>query len=184
MALGLLATIHCGKGSAPRAGAVAGDDPPGEELREEPMEPREAEAWDRAKDGDDDDRMRLADRLSCAGLREHADDPRFRSTAIRAMAFCGDFSELPWLAAVATESGDTEGADALATVVEQAARPRRATDPEDAEELHAGCTALLALSRTLGAPRGRRVVAIRALRMLADRGCVRASDIPVDLDAK
>ena len=42
---------------------------------------------------------------------------------------------------------------------------------------------LLALARATGQSKARRVNAIRALRMLADRGCVRRADIPVDFDA-
>ena len=65
-----------------------------------------------------------------------------------------------------------------------AARPRRATDPEDADELHAGCGALLSLARSASRSRERRVLAVHALRMLAERGCVRRADIPTDPDAK
>jgi hypothetical protein len=148
------------------------------------MDPMEAEAWARAQSGADEDRMRLADLVGCEGLRERADVPAQRSIAIRAMHFCSDFSELPWLASVAASGRDDEAADALDAIVDQAARPRRPTDPEDAQELFAGCQSLLDLSRSSGQPRARRVVAVRALRMLSDRGCVKRADIPSDLDAK
>ena len=147
------------------------------------MDPQEAQAWDRAKDGDDDDRMRLADRVGCTGLRERASETARRPTAIRAMAYCGDFSELPWLTSIAASGDETEALEALDAMVDQAARPRRATDPEDAAELSAGCRALLALSRDEGQSRARRVIAIRALRMLAPRGCVKREEIPTEFDA-
>jgi hypothetical protein len=148
------------------------------------MDSREGEVWARAQDGGDDDDIRLADLVGCTGLRERAQDPRLRPTAVRAMAHCQDFSELPWLADLGTHGGDAEAIAALDSVVEQAARVRRATDPEDADELHEGCGALLALAHTTTAPAPRRVRAIRALRMLSDRGCVKRADIPADLDAK
>jgi hypothetical protein len=100
------------------------------------------------------------------------------------MQYCRDFSELPWLAEVATTGSDEEAKEALDAVVELAARPRRATDPEDADELHTGCGALLELARGAERPRVRRVMAIRALRMLSERGCVKKAEIPTELDAK
>ncbi len=195
----LVAFINCGKGAAPaspvtsapssggsaaardsREADAAADDDAGE-----PMGAREGEAWARAQDGgDDDDELRLADLVGCTGLRERAEDARLRRTAVRAMAHCPDFSELPWLAALGAHGADGEALEALDSIVQQAARVRRATDPEDADELHDGCGALLALARTTDAPAPRRVRAIRALRMLSDRGCVKRADIPADLDVK
>jgi hypothetical protein len=195
--LALLASIHCGKGatSAPTASTTStttasgsdaahaaeagGDDDAGE-----PMDARESEAWGRAQDGGDDDDIRLADLVGCVGLRERAQDSRLRRTAVRAMAQCQDFSELPWLADLATRGSDADALEALDAIVTQSARVRRATDPEDADELHEGCGELLALAKTATQPAPRRVRAIRALRMLSERGCVKRADIPGDLDAK
>jgi hypothetical protein len=101
------------------------------------------------------------------------------------MAYCRDFSELPWLVGVATQSRKgAEGTDALEAIVELAAHPRLAVDPEDAAELREGCQALVTLSRAAGQAKEHRVLAVRALRMLAERGCVNRADIPVDFDAK
>jgi len=149
-----------------------------------PIDGREAEAWSRAQDGGDDDDLRLADLVGCSGLRERAATTALRSTALRAMAYCRDFSELPWLAEVGTRGSDADALGALDAVVDQSARVRRATDPEDADELHTGCAALLDLAKAADRPAARRVRAIRALRMLSDRGCVKRADIPTDLDAK
>jgi len=149
-----------------------------------PMDAREADAWARAKEGEDEDRMRLADLVGCQGLRERAQGPTLRATAIQSMAFCPDFSELPFLTEVATKGNDNEASAALDAILEQASRPRRATDPEDAEELNVGCSTLLALARSADRPKPRRVKAIDALRMLADRGCAKSADIPSNLDAK
>ncbi len=184
--------VHCGKGGAPAApgsaaGATAkaqGSDAALEEDAGEPMDSREADAWSRAGDGGDDDDLRLADLVGCEGLRERAAALRLRRIAVRAMAYCRDFSELPWLADIGAHGADVEAIEALDAIVEQAARVRRATDPEDADELHSGCAALLALSRAAEKPAPRRVRAIRALRMLSDRGCVKRADIPAELDAK
>jgi hypothetical protein len=196
--LALLAAVHCGKGAAPASptpsaasasGSAAARDPREveagvDEDAAEPMGSQEGEAWARAQDGGDDDDIRLADLVGCTGLRERAGDTRLRRTAVRAMAHCQDFSELPWLAGLGARGADGEAIEALDAIVQQAARVRRATDPEDADELHEGCGALLSLAHTAEAPAPRRVRAIRALRMLSDRGCVKRADIPVELDVK
>jgi len=189
--------LGCGKSTAPSASMPSSSVPSAatadgattaavDDAGVPPMDAREASLWTAAgaKDADPEDLARLADLTGCTGLRERADDATRRMTALRAMQYCGDFSELPWLAEVATAGKDDEARAALDSAVELAARPRRATDPEDADELHAGCGALLELAKGAERPKERRVGAIRALRMLVDRGCVKKADIPTDLDAK
>ena len=178
----LAAVTACSKSSAQGGSTTSASD--GVEEVHAPMEPMEAEAWARAVSGVDEDRMRLADLVGCDSLRERADVPAQRSTAIRAMSFCTDFSQLPWLASIASTGRDDEAADALDSIVDQAARTRRPTDAEDGQELSAGCQSLLELARAPRQPRARRVMAVRALRMLSDRGCVKRAEIPADLDAK
>jgi hypothetical protein len=156
----------------------------GAEVDAGPMDDREEQAWAQADAGEPQELMRLSDLLGCETLRERASIPSLRTSAVRAMAYCPDFSELPWLADVAAGVRDDDAIAALGAIVDLAARPRHATDPEDADELHAGCGALLALARAPDRPRPRRVLAIRALRMLAERGCVARTDIPNDLDAR
>jgi hypothetical protein len=188
----VLAAIDCGKSppqnvSVPSATAAAsvavagtasaGDDAGGA------MDSREQAQWAMAKESEPEELARLARLVGCEGLRERADSPDLRITAARAMQFCSDFSELPWLAQLAAGASDDEARAALESVVELAARPRKATDPEDADELHTGCAALLDLAKSADRPKDRRVLAIRALRMLAERGCVKRADIPTDLDA-
>jgi hypothetical protein len=146
------------------------------------MDPREADEWARAGAGDEDSLIRLADHLGCDGLRDRAQQAALRTLALRAMGRCSDFSELPWLADLAATGSDEDAMEALAAIVDEAARPRRATDPDDAEELSEGCAKLLTLAKATDRPRVRRANAIRALRMLTDRGCVRRAEIPVDLD--
>jgi hypothetical protein len=148
------------------------------------MDAREAAQWGAAQQGDPEELMRLEDLVGCEGLRERADEPSRRVTALHAMQYCQDFSELPWLVDFATDGADADAKAALETIGAMAARTRRATDPEDADELHRGCGALLSLARSASRPRDRRVLAIHALRMLAERGCVRRADIPTDVDAK
>jgi hypothetical protein len=128
--------------------------------------------------------MRLADLIGCVGLRARAAQSELRSTAIRSMAFCDDDSELSWLATVTATADGPDGDEALVAVVEIAARPRRSIDAEGAEEVRGACRTLLAFARDRARAKARRVLAIRALRMLADRGCVPAAEIPADLDAK
>jgi hypothetical protein len=132
-------------------------------------DPRVEELWDRAGDGETDDLARLADREGTDGLVERASR---------------DLAALPFLAEVAAKGSDGEAEAALSSASQIAAEPRRATDPEDALELHEGCAALLAVARDVARPKPRRVGAIRALRMLAERGCVKREEIPTDLDVR
>jgi hypothetical protein len=148
------------------------------------MDAREAAQWGAAVQGSPEEQMRLVDLVGCAGLRERASARDLRATAISAMQYCPDFTELPWLAELAADKSDTEARAALEAIDELAARRRHATDPEDADELRAGCSALLALAKSTARPRERRVLAVRALRMLSERGCVRREDIPKDVDVK
>jgi hypothetical protein len=149
-----------------------------------PMDARESAQWAAARDGDPEESMRLVDLVGCAGLYDRAASAELRPTALLAAQYCPDFSELPWLAQVGTEGSDVDARAALGSAVELAARPRRSVDPEDADELHAGCAGLLSIARATERPRERRVLAIRALRMLVEYGCVAKSDIPTDLDAR
>jgi hypothetical protein len=147
-------------------------------------DPRVEELWDRAGDGETDDLARLADREGTDGLVERASRPAERMTALRALGYTGDLAALPFLAEVAAKGSDGEAGAALSSAAQIAAEPRRATDPEDALELHEGCAALLAVARDVARPKPRRVGAIRALRMLAERGCVKREEIPTDLDVR
>ena len=187
--LGLLAGADgCRKKPPPEASVaslLSSADPESESQGSpNPMDSAEAALWAAAKDGEPEDFMRLSQRIGCPGLRERAEVSGLRLTAVRAMEFCHDFAELPWLADLASTSADTVAQAALSAIDALAALPRRPQDPEDAEELRAGCDALLRFARTAGANKDRRIEAVRALRMLADRGCVRRSDIPTDVDAK
>ena len=125
-----------------------------------------------------------ADRVGCDGLHEGAARASDRLTALRAAQFCDDFSELPWLAQVGEDGSDADARAALDAAVELAARPRRSVDPEDADDLHVGCTTLLGLALAPDRPRERRVLAVRALRMLSEYGCVKRGDIPIDFDSR
>jgi hypothetical protein len=181
--------LQCGKATPPKASAAAGE---AAVIAEAPaadaavvIDESEQAAWNEAADGGDPaELLRIARRLSCEDLRARASLAGLRLLAVRAMAYCPDFTELPWLAETATTGPDDVAGEALDSILEQAARPRRAVDPEDAEELRAGCTALLALARAQDRPRIRRIRAVAALRMLSERGCVSRADIPSDVDAK
>ena len=192
LAFAVLAAVDCGKGSTPAVSAIASASGSAaasgcvacDDAGVVAMDPQEADAWTRAKEGDEDDRVRLADLVGCGGLEDGAARADLRMTAIQAMAYCRDFTELPWLAGIAAGDDESQALAALDSIVDLAARPRRAVDPEDADELHGGCAALLALARAPERSRDRRVLAVRALRMLVDRGCVKSADIPTDVDAK
>ena len=184
----------CGKGKSPDAAvpsanssapATAVGDRTGDAGDDaESVDPREAAQWAAAHDGEPEELMRLADLVGCEGLEQGAAHPELRGTALQAMQYCRDFSELPFLSQVGIDGSDDDAHAALASAVALAARPRRSVDPEDADELHTGCATLLSLARGLERPRERRVLAIRALRMLSEYGCVKRADIPADLDAR
>jgi hypothetical protein len=152
-----------------------------------PLDGMALDLWARAKDGEADDLARLANREGGGGLVTRASaEPAWRLTALRAMAYAeepGVFAEFPWLTRAAKGADEAEANAALESVIDIAARPRRAVDPEDAAELREGCNTLLALAKDAQSPRARRISSIRALRMLVDRGCVKDADIPTDLDA-
>jgi len=184
-----LVCVGCGRGPRANGGgdrATDGVEAPAEEAGLGPMDERERAAWASARDGDPEEQMRLTDAIACEGLHQRAQegDATTRAVALRAMRYCRDFGELPWLAQVAAGDNDGEARLALEAIGELAARPRRATDPEDALELHEGCAELLALARSPKKARERRVLAVSALRMLAERGCVARAEIPAELDAR
>ena len=182
VAIPLLAAMGCAKSASPSPSREETQAEP--EVAVLPMDTREAAQWASAVQGDPEELMRLADLVGCEGLRDRAVQPDLRATAIRATQYCPDYSQLPWLTELAAAKDDAEARAALEAIDELAARPRRAIDPEDAQELHVGCGALLAFARSGSRPKERRVLAIRALRMLSERGCVRRADIPTDVDAR
>jgi len=143
---------------------------------------RDERMWNHAKDGEDEDLSTLAAHEGAMGLVEATSDPALRSTAIRAMAFARGWAQLPFLAKAASGKDDEEARLALEVTVELAARPRRAEDPEDATELAEGCELLSALARDAGRPRGRRVAAIRALRMMQCPPPKDGEALPTDVD--
>ena len=183
---GHAAGARCGKrdsavrgASAPRRDSVAERRRP--TTRATPMDAREADAWARAQGRrTTTSDMRLADLVGCAGLRERAGDAALRRTAIRAMAL------LPGLlrAALARRVGarrqrrrGARGARRGRRLRPRAsgARPIPRT-PTSCTRAAGRCSRWLATRRDAAAPR--RVRAVRALRMLADRGCVKRADIP------
>jgi len=139
------------------------------------------ELWARAAEGAEEDVMRLARTLGPGGLADGATTKETTLLAARAMAHTDGLAALPWLADKAA-AGDAEIAlEAAESAVRLAARGRDQRDPEDAEEMREGCTKLLALAKG-SAPKALKIKAIRAMRLLADRGCQKADDIPKDFD--
>lgn len=136
--------------------------------------------WELAKDGEEEDLATLAVHEGAAGLVEGAARPEQRLTAIRAMAHARGWAQLPFLATTALGKEDADADAALEAIADLAARPRTSEDPEDAAELAEGCEKLVGLAKAPDRSKGRRVVAIRALRMMP---CPKA-ELPTDLDAK
>jgi len=141
---------------------------------------RDVAIWSSAKEGQTEDLASLAAHEGAAGLIEAADEPTLRVTALRAMGYARGWAQLPSLATAASTSEDEEAKIALDAVIELATRPRRSEDVEDEAELREGCEKLGGLARDAARPRERRVVALRALRMMP---CPR-QELPSDLDAR
>jgi hypothetical protein len=146
-------------------------------------DPLLTDLWARAAEGDADDLARLEGAVGSDALIEASPVGPRRLTALRALAYADDLTPLPFLANVATSGTDDEAAAALDSASFAAAEPRRARDPDDALEAHAGCVLLLALARDPTRPVARRALAVRVLRLLADRSGVPVADVPTDLDA-
>lgn len=187
----LLVLAHCGRGASrasrdatPAAATVADGGAGREEAAVQPEDPRAADLWAHAADGDADDLERLYAYVGSDALMEAASTPARHLVAIRALAWADDFVALPFLASIAASGTDEEASAALESVVAIASRPRRSTDPEDAIELRTGLTSLLALAKEPTRPPRRRTLAVRALRLFVDRGWVPRSEVPVDLDAR
>jgi hypothetical protein len=185
------AALACGKGStaatvaASPSSAIARD---GGLTQLEggvpsPEDPLVTDLWTRAGEGDGADLARLYDAVGSDALIDASPVASRRTAALRALAFADDFTPLPFLAKVAASGTDADARVALESVASLAARPRLATDPDDALEIHDGCAQLLALAKDVKRPVARRVLAVSALRLLADRGWVLAADVPTDLDA-
>ena len=141
---------------------------------------RDVAMWASARGGQTEDLATLATHEGAAGLIEAAADPELHVTALRAMAYARGWAQLPYLATAATGRDDEEARIALSSAVELGARPRRSEDVEDEAELREGCEKLGALARDVERAKERRVLALRALRMLP---CPK-QELPTDLDAR
>ncbi len=176
----------CPKNTAPtEAGAAAVLVPLAPDAAAPARSPEIDDLWARAEDEDGgvpDDLARLARREGVAGLIERGAHPALRRTAALALGYTDGFSAMAWLGEVAGGEADDAALAALSSAVQLASAPRRATDAEDALELRAGCDKLSELAKNPKAQKQRRILAIRALRMLSDKGC--AKEIPTDLDAR
>ena len=182
-ACALLARCKCG-GVAPAADAGPAWLDAGDAAIDAARPADVEELWRWAEDGGDDELERLALEEGQAGLEERAAVGARRVTALRAMAFVPGYAALPTLGAAAQRGTPDEARAAVLSADAIAARKREQVDPEDDDELAAGCAALLAAAKDATRPREVRVGAVRALRMLEDRRCVAASEIPTDVDAK
>jgi hypothetical protein len=166
-----------GESSAASASARGGD------AKGPAASPLAAKLWASAKDGEAEDLAALAAHEGAQGLVEAASDSDLRPTAIRAMGFARGYAQLPYLARAAAGNDDTEARLALDAAIDLAARPRTSEDPEDADELKAGCEGLDAVARDAARSRARRVAAVRALRMMP---CppTKSGELPTDVDSK
>lgn len=139
------------------------------------------ELYRRAAEGTEEDLMRLARRLGPLDLAETARTPDERRIAVRAMAFTEGLAALPILADLAAGEDEALALEAAESATSLAGRGRDQNDPEDADEMRAGCTRFLALAKGSG-KKALRIQAVRTLRLLADRGCAKVDDIPKDFD--
>lgn len=150
---------------------------------EGPREAHEAmdELWSRAAEGAEEDVIRLARTLGPTGLADGATTKETNRLAAKAMAYTEGLAGLAWLADKAAGEDTELALEAAESAVRLAARGRDQNDPEDVEEMREGCKKLLAVSKG-SAPKPLKIKAIRAMRLLADRGCQKVEDIPKDFD--
>jgi hypothetical protein len=141
---------------------------------------RDVAMWSAAREGQVEDLATLATHEGAAGLVEAAAEPELHVTALRAMGYARGWAQLPYLAQTALGTDDDEARIALVASAELGARPRRSEDVEDEAELREGCEKLGGLARDVTRARDRRVLALRALRMIP---CPK-QDLPTDLDAR
>lgn len=146
--------------------------------------PELVELWKRAGEGVEEDLMRLGQTEGAAGLAEGATTPETRLLAARAMAHAHGLAGLAWLGERAASDDLEIAREAARSAVALAGRGRDQRDPEDAEEMRAGCKWLLAAARDERRDRQVRVDAVRAVRLLLDRGCAKAEEVPTSLDVK
>jgi hypothetical protein len=186
IALSCAACSSCGKSSggdpnvAPGAPSAAFVNRTAAPPDASPAIVRDVAMWTNAREGTVEDLASLATHEGAAGLVEGAAEVDLHTTAIRAMAYARGWAQLPYLVNAASGKSDDDAKLALESINELAARPRRAEDVEDIEELQSGCEKLGVLARDTERPRERRVPAIRALRMMP---CPK-QEIPIDLDAR
>lgn len=142
--------------------------------------------WKRAEavDSVEEDLMHLGHTEGAAGLAEGATTPANRLLAARAMAHTPGLAGLAWLGERAATDDLEIAREAARSAVAIAARGRDQRDPEDAEEMRAGCKLLLSAARDERRDRAVRVDAVRAVRLLVDRGCAKPEEIPTELDLK
>lgn len=145
-------------------------------------DPALSELWLRASEGAEEDLMRLARTLGPEGLIDGATSKEARGLAIHAMPFTDGFAGLPWLADLTGSEDVTLGREAAEAAVALASRGRDQNDPEDAEEMRAGCIKLIAVAKESKHDKLVRIRAVRTLRLLADRGCAKTDEIPTELD--
>ena len=157
VALAALA-LGCPKKTAPTDAAPAAFVPLAADAAPPARSPEVDDLWARANDedgGTEDDLARLARREGVAGLIERGAHPAWRRAAARALGQTRGFSALAWLAEVGASDDDGDAIAALESAVDLAAQPRRATDPDDAEEIRAGCDKLGSIANTERRSRGK-----------------------------
>ena len=146
---------------------------------------RDLAMWNHARDGGtEEDLAALAVQEGGVGLVEAAGDPSLTATAIRAMPFARGWAMIPFLATTLGGEDEALAKLAAASLQELAARPRRAEDAEDVDELREGCEKLGGVARDKDRPKERRIGSIRALRMMPCPPWPAGSAVPTDLDAK
>ncbi len=181
--------LLCGCGGCGKSGLPQGDAAPSNRTVLPPdashAAVRDLAMWSHARDGGtEEDLAALAVQEGGAGLVEAAGDPALTSTAIRAMPFACGWTMMPYLATTLGGEDEALAKLASASLQELAARPRRAEDAEDVDELREGCEKLGGVARDKDRAKDRRIGAIRALRMMPCPPWPAGSAIPTDLDAK
>lgn len=184
VALSVVASTACRKSTNVPADAAP---PPALEAALRPESERaKDELWKRALEGDPMDLARLSDREGAVGLLEALEEGGpIGKTALAALPYADD-AEIAYqrLGEIVRQLEPSAAGPIVETIGDIAERARRQVEPLDRDGMKYAADGVLELAKNAKAPVAVRATAVTALRLLAERGAVNATQIPTDLDAK
>ena len=135
-----------------------------------------------AEAGDPEDALRLLQREGTQGLVRALSEEKLRVAAIHGLGQTQGLGAVRPLVRAADDSAEPELA--LRTAVDLIVQARRSADVDAPEEIRDAARVLAEMTQDERRPPPVRALALRALRLLADRGAVAPGTIPTDGGAK